>query len=507
MGKLLKILFSRVLLTGIVIILEIILLVLVLVWASSISSYVYYLFIFISICFEIHLFSGDQASEYKLIWSLVICLVPLLGGLFYLFWGKRSTDWRALRSLRTIYEDTGHLLDKDESDCKELIEKDSALAKIPKYLMRMCNTGLYKNCKTKYYPSGEAFFPEFLEELEKAEKFIFMEYFIIEPGKMWDSVLKILREKVALGVEVYLMYDDAGSVGKVPNKYYLELQKMGLKAVKFNHLRPQMYTLMNYRDHRKITIIDGKVGFTGGLNLADEYINVAHPFGYWKDTAVKIEGDVVWELTVHFFQLWCFESKETLDIEKYRVKTDIVAEGYVQFFGDDPLDEINVSEDTYLNIISRASKYIYIYTPYLILDGRMIGALQSAARSGIDVRIITPGVADKKTVFYVTQSYYRILLESGVKIYEFSPGFLHAKCMAVDDDIAVVGTVNMDYRSLYLHFECAAVFYKNNVALDVKSDMEETLRLCKEITMQNVNETFFLKRLVQAVMRVFAPLM
>lgn len=507
MGKLLKLLFSRAFLIGMLIAMQVFVLIGMLYATSTVSPYVFYVFSFISLCFVIYLFSGDQAGEYKLIWALVIIVFPLLGGLFYLLWGKRSTDWKALRKLHIIYEDTGYLLDKDKADYNRLNNEDPSAAVVSSYLTNITGGGLYKNCDAKYYPSGEDFFPDFLEELKKAKKFICMEYFIIAPGKMWDSVLKILKAKVKEGVEIYFMYDDAGSVAKVPNKYYKKLQNMGIKAVKFNHLRPRMYTLMNYRDHRKITVIDGKVAFTGGLNLADEYINEIHPCGYWKDTAVKIKGDVVWELTVLFFQLWCFESKKDVDIEKYRYINDVTSNGYVQFFGDDPLDSVNVSEDTYISLINRAQKYIYIATPYLIIDSRMLGALQTAARSGIDVRIITPGIPDKKTVFYVTQSYYKILIDAGVRIFEFTPGFLHAKSIVTDDDIAIVGTVNMDYRSLYLHFECAAVFYKHSIVNDVKQDMLQTFKQCKEITETDIENTFVLKRLFQAIMRMFAPLM
>lgn len=507
MGKLLKILFSRAFTTGILIALQVILTITILLWLSNASIYVYIVFYLISICFVVYMFSSDQAIEYKLIWSVVIMLFPLLGGLFYLLWGKRSTDWRALRDLHTIYEKTSYLLDKGDEECNELATMDNSLKRVPKYLKNMTKAGLYKNCKAEYYSCGEEFLPHFIDALKSAEKFICMEYFIIEPGKMWDTILEILVQKIKSGVEVYFMYDDAGSVAKVPNKYYLQLQGLGIKAVKFNKLRARMYTLMNYRDHRKITVIDGKVAFTGGINLADEYINQTHPFGYWKDTAVKIEGDVVFEFTIMFFQLWCFASKTHVDFKRYKAENDIKGHGYIQCFGDNPLDTINISEDTYINLITRAKKYVYISTPYLIIDSRMIGALQTAARSGVDVRIMTPGVPDKKTVFYVTQSYYKALINSGVKIYEYTPGFLHAKNMVTDDDVAVVGTVNMDYRSLYLHFECAAIFYKNPVSLDVKKDMEASFKLCRQITKDDIERTGIIKRLTRAVLRIFAPLM
>lgn len=507
MGKLLKILFSRAFVTGLLISLQVLLTVFILLWMSSVSLLIYNIFYFISVCFLIYLFSSRQSSEYKLIWALVIILLPLLGGLFYLLWGKRSTDWRALRDLHRVYRETSYLLDKDDAGLKELEEQDRSLKRVPEYLRNTTGAGVYKDCNAEYYPCGEDFFPPFVEALSGAKKFICMEYFIIAPGKMWNTILDILIQKVNEGVEVYFMYDDAGSVAKVHSKYDRYLRKLGIKAVKFNKLRPRMYTLMNYRDHRKIAVIDGEVAFTGGINLADEYINEIHPFGYWKDTAVKVEGDVVWEFTLMFFQLWCFAAKKHVDIKKYRVQNESQGNGYVQFFGDDPMDEINISEDTYINLISRAKKYIYISTPYLIIDSRIICALQTAARSGVDVRIMTPGIPDKKIVFYVTQSYYQILIEAGVKIYEFTPGFLHAKSMVTDDDVAIVGTVNMDYRSLYLHFECAALFYKNNISKDVKKDMELSFELCKPITLEELNKTFVLKRIMQSVFRIFAPLM
>lgn len=507
MDKILKILFSRAFVIGMLILIQASIFILILFKMSEISTRIYNTFYFISFVFILYLFSSEQSSEYKLVWALVMMLFPPLGGVFYLLWGKRSTDWRALSALKIIYTSTAPLLNHGSDDYRALKESDRSLSRIPAYLYDTSKAGLYKNCSAEYYPCGEDFFPALKAALQSAERFICMEYFIIEPGKMWNEILTILIEKIKSGVEVYFMYDDAGTVSKVPHNYDAHLRNMGIKAVKFNKLRPRMYTLMNYRDHRKITVIDGKIAFTGGINLADEYINETHPFGYWKDTAIKTEGKVVWEFTVMFFQLWCFASKQYVDINNYRTSMTSNGSGYVQVFGDDPLDEINVSEDTYINLISRAKKYIYIMTPYLIIDSRVIGALQSAARSGVDVKIMTPGIPDKKLVFYVTQSYYGSLLKAGVQIYEYTPGFLHAKSIVTDDDAAIVGTVNMDYRSLYLHFECAAIFYKGNIPVDVRRDYELSLASCRQITMPDVKSTFIVKKIIQAVLRIFAPLM
>lgn len=507
MGKLLKLLFSHVFVIGLLIFLQMATFLFIITYLSSRFTFVYGLLSFISILFVIYLFSENKSMEYKLIWALVIMLFPLFGGLFYLLWGKRSTDWKVLHSLKVIYGDTTPLLPTSHELMDNLSAQDRDLGLQAQHIYHVSHMPLYAGCDAEYFPIGEEAFASMLKELEKADRFICLEFFIISPGVMWDSILSILKRKVKQGVEVYMLYDDAGSVARVPKTYDKTLQRYGIHAWKFNPLRAQMYTFMNYRDHRKILVIDGKVGYMGGINLADEYINQTVLHGHWKDTAFLIRGDAVWSMTLMFFQLYTFASKERIDLHKYHMQPGSSGEGYVQPYGDDPLDEINVAEDAYINIINRSKKYVYITTPYLILDSELVSALTLAARSGVDVRILTPHIPDKKLVFEVTQSNYRPLVQAGVKIYEYTPGFVHAKMFVSDDKVAVVGTANLDYRSLYLHFECCTAFYLHRLVLDVKQDFLQTLEISQAITWTQIQKTSFGKRIARSLLRVIAPLL
>jgi cardiolipin synthase len=330
---------------------------------------------------------------------------------------------------------------------------------------------------------------------------------------MWQTILNILEKKAAEGVDVRLIYDGFGCLTTLPHKYYEELQKKGIKCQVFNPFRPILNIIQNNRDHRKLCIIDGWVGFTGGINLADEYINQKARFGHWKDTAVMLKGEAVWNMTVMFLHMWAVigRSEESIDYEAYFPhryhEGEFESDGFVQPFCDTPLDEEVVGEDVYLNIINKAKKYVYICTPYLIIDNEMMTALCLAAKSGVDVRIMTPGIPDKKLVFILTQSYYRQLLEAGVKIYEYQPGFLHAKSFVSDDEIGVVGTINLDYRSLYLHFEDGVWIYRNRVIQDIKDDFIQTMEYCRQIEPEFCLNRNIGLRIMQNIFRAFAPLM
>ena len=324
---------------------------------------------------------------------------------------------------------------------------------------------------------------------------------------MWDPIFDILRKKAAEGVEVRFLYDDVGTLQTLPNNYRTVLEKAGIKTAIFNPFRPHLNIAMNYRDHRKITVIDGNVGFCGGINLADEYINAYEKHGHWKDTAVLLRGSGVWNLTLMFLMMWQFTTTVETDFDRYRPTQAVPNEGYVQPFGDSPLDNLNVSENAYMQIINRATRYVYITTPYLILDNEMITALSTAAQSGIDVRIITPHIADKWYVHIVTRSYYSQLIRAGVKIYEYTPGFIHAKMFTSDDKVAIVGTTNMDYRSFYLHFECGVSFYNSPVAKDVRDDFLNTLQVCQPISLEEMEQLPLSRRILAKLLRLMAPLM
>ena len=350
-----------------------------------------------------------------------------------------------------------------------------------------------------------------LADIRQAEHYIFLEYFILDRGQMYDRLVAELVKKAQEGVDVRLIYDDVGCMGKMPAHFYRDLQKNGIKCAAFNPARPVLAIIMNHRDHRKIVVVDGKVAYTGGINIADEYINEIDRFGYWKDTGIRLEGGAVRNFLAMFLQMWDYIVGGTSDYERLLQPLDPselpASKGYVQPYGDTPLDNENVGENVYLNMITRARKYVYIYTPYLILDQEMIVALSNAAKSGVDVRIVTPGIPDKKMVFLLTRSHYAPLLEKGVRIYEYTPGFLHAKCFVCDDEYATVGSINLDYRSLYLHFECGVFIYRNPVVRDIEKDFQDTLAKCQKVTMTEVRNRSTFVKIYGQVLRLVAPLM
>ena len=374
------------------------------------------------------------------------------------------------------------------------------------YIYNNAGYPIYKNTYTEYLEVGEVYYKRLIEELKKAKKFIFMQYFIIEKGIFWNDILDVLKQKASEGLDVRVIYDDMGCIVTLPNKYYNELKKYGIKACSFNKFVPILTAKLNNRDHRKITVIDGNVGITGGINLADEYINKKVRFGHWKDNGILLKGDAVFNLTNIFLNLWDHINNTKEDLNKFKPDINIKGSGYVQPYDDSPFDDELVSENICLNMINKAKKYVYITTPYLIIDNELETALCIAAKSGIDVRIITPGIPDKKLVNEVTKAYYNNLLDNGVKIYEYTKGFIHAKTFLVDDEIATVGTVNLDYRSLHLHFECGTLLYKTDSIKNIKKDISETLEISKQITLKDTKIGLF-RSLKRAVLRLFAPLM
>ncbi|MBM7556087.1 cardiolipin synthase [Halanaerobacter jeridensis] len=455
--------------------------------------------------------NNDMHPVYKLAWIIPILLFPVFGGVFYLLFGGSKLGKRSKKKLKSITEETENLLDKRDSILEEIKSKNKFAAQQARYIQNYAKYPPYYNTESRYLKSGEEHFKELKKQLRKAEKYIFLEYFIIAEGEMWDTILDILIEKAESGVEVRLIYDDLGCLQTLPYKYQEKLKKLGIKVAIFNPLFPILSIKHNNRDHRKIVVIDGETAFTGGINLADEYINKIDRFGHWKDSGIMLQGAAVWNMTVMFLSMWQHLTGVEENINEY--KADIPSaqkskkDGYIQPFADSPLDNEAVGEMVYLNLITKAEDYIYITTPYLILDNEMITALTSAAKAGVDVRIITPHIPDKWYVHLVTRSYYEILMASGVKVYEYQPGFIHSKTYVADDNYGGVGTINMDYRSLFLHFECGVWLYKCSTIQDMKDDFETTLEKCKKITKEDLEEQKWYKSLVGSVLRVFAPLM
>lgn len=479
-----------------------------LLWDSAVP--VYGAMTVLQVIVTIYIINEKSSTEFTLTWILLVLVSPVFGTLFYLY-VRMEIGHRYLRNrLNQTTEETWPYMRQPKYVMDALRVSKPANANLAEYMNRQTHMPVYRNTKAVYFSCGEKKFPAMIEQLKKAEKFIFMEYFIVDEGRMWDTILEILKEKAAQGVEVRFMYDGMNSISRLPYNYPKILQRYGIKCKVFSPLRPILSTTQNNRDHRKICVIDGKVGFTGGINLADEYINEKERFGYWKDTAVMIEGDAVQSLTMLFLQMWnATESKPTV-FENYL--TEMSGElhrelGFTLPYGDSPYDNENVGEEVYCHILNHAKKYVHIMTPYLILDREMMDALCRAAKSGIDVKIIMPHIPDKWYAFALAKTYYEELITAGVKIYEFKPGFVHAKVFSSDDDTATVGTINLDFRSLYLHFECGIFFYNNLVVRDVERDFQETLKQCQHITMADVNKTSLFTMLCGRILRLIAPLM
>ncbi len=509
MQSILRMLFNRVTLIVLSILAQIFTLTIII---KSFSNYLFLfdtLFTIVSILVVIYILNSKSDPAYKIAWIIPIMLFPIFGGLFFLMFGGAGLSSRMKRSMTLISEKMKECLSQNEETVKSLFEENKIAYNQVKYIERYTMCPVYDNSHTELLPSGESFFKSLIEELEKAEKYIFIEFFIIEEGIMWNTILDILISKVKQGVDVRVVYDDVGCMFKLPLGYNKKLESLGIKCCVFNPFIPIMSIRLNNRDHRKIVVIDGKVAFTGGVNIADEYINVIEKFGHWRDCAIKISGDAVWSLTVMFLSVWSYlrDSKEDYSLFMPEQENALKCCGYVQPFDDSPLDDEHVSEAVYMNLINQAQKYIYIETPYLIADNKMMVALSLAAKRGVDVRILTPHIPDKKYAFAVTRSNYEELLESGVSIYEYTPGFNHGKTFVVDDTYAVVGTINLDYRSLYLHFECGVWLYNTESVHQVKQSTIEALKVSQKVTLDDVRNITKIKKVTRTVLKIFAPLM
>lgn len=459
----------------------------------------------------IHIIWRPSNPAVKLAWVVPVLAFPLLGGVLYLFFGHVIMP----KKLRESMERTDKLVKKsllqDEEVLRALQAQDQGVANQCRYIYSYAMTPVWTNTKTRYFPDGLPFWESLLSDLEQAKRFIFLEFFILGEGAMWDSILKILERKAKEGVEVRLIYDDVGSVFLLPKHYDRILEKRGIRCVAFNRLAPYLSLVLNNRDHRKIVVVDGKIAYTGGINLADEYINYIHPYGeHWKDAGIRLQGDGVWNFTVMFLQMWNMSRYTEEDYGRYRAAAEsgqAREEGFVQPYMDTPFDNETLGENVYLNLIGGAKRYFYVFTPYFVTDNEMVTAFKLAAKRGVDVRIVTPGVPDKKFVYWLTQSNYQSLIEAGIRIYQYSPGFLHAKCVLTDDEAATVGTVNFDYRSFYHHFECGVFLYRAAAVAQLKEDMEKTFALCEEITLPWCKEKFVKTKVAGPLLKLLSPLM
>lgn len=522
----LQVIFSRTMLIMILIVLQFAYIIArMYAWVEHIPILLGGEFLVVAVMMAIILNSKENASI-KLSWCFLVGIFPIFGSIVYLV--VRYDIGYRLTQKRISYTEaeSRKKLPKQERVLKELKEEDAQTYHIAKYLRESCGSLVSRNNQVKYFPIGEEMFAEMIKQLESAKEYIYLEYFMISHGEMWNTILKILVDKVKEGVDVRLLYDGSCSVYLLPYKYPKRIEEMGIKCRMFSPPIPFLSMHYNNRDHRKIMVIDGKVAFTGGVNLCDEYINVDSPFGHWKDVGIMLKGDAVFDFTVMFLQMWSATEGKKIeeirfpDMQKYLSKTNYVIEnmsahkveknedaGYVIPYADTPVDNENVGEYVYIDILNQAKEYVYIMTPYLILDGEMMTAITFAAKRGVDVRIILPHIPDKKYAFVLAQANYKELLDAGVKVYEYTPGFVHAKVFVSDHERAVVGSVNLDYRSLYWHYECSAYLYHVPAIADIYKDFVDTQAVSEEVTYDTIKEIGLLSKIAAFILKIVAPLM
>lgn len=504
-------LFHRTVLVAALLLIQIGLLLEMVLRFSDYFVHFYFLCLVLSLLAVLHVINSRGDPGYKIAWLVPILLVPVFGGLVYLLCGGNRLSPRMQRKMEGMNRRLEEVLGADRK-AEALAPFGQDAVNQSRYLEEYAHCPLYTNTFTRYFPMGDDVLEPMLEELRRAERYIFLEYFIITPGKFWNCILEILEEKARQGVDVRVIYDDVGTLYTLPKNYDRELEAKGIRCRVFNRFVPVLSVRLNNRDHRKFCIVDGHTAFTGGINLADEYVNEVMRYGRWKDSAILLKGEGAWSMTMMFLTMWEYISGAAEDCAAYRpaalpAEAALGAGRWVQPYADSPLDGEPVGETVYLNLITKARRYVYIMTPYLIISDSIATALCNAAKSGVDVRILTPHIPDKKLIFEVTRAHYPLLLEAGVRIFEYTPGFLHAKNFAVDDQYATVGSINLDYRSMFLHFEDGVWLCGDPSVLEVKRDFLETQAVSEEITVEMVRRQPWLRQLLRSILRVFAPLM
>ncbi|MBO4396080.1 MAG: cardiolipin synthase [Eubacterium sp.] len=485
---------------------------------GRLSSIITAVFTLLGLFFVIHIVNKRDESAYKLLWTIVLLLLPVLGAMMYLTLGNKKTGKKLKRSLQQSSKDlladsfsgsAAEIESRHAAVIGKIREEEPRIAQTLNHVMESTHFPILVNGTSKYYQFGELGFADMCEDLKTAEKYVYLEYFIIESGKFWDTLVDLLAERASAGVDVRVMYDDFGSLSTYSRKDIKYLATRGIKCIAFNPFF-LIKSQLNNRDHRKIMVIDGRIAYSGGINLADEYINETHPFGKWKDLCFRLTGPAVRSYTYMFAEFWDAFSNDKIPQELLREAEFEEAHdennGYILPYYDSPMRNEPTSNTLFTEMLSMATEYVWFYTPYLMLGDTLFDAFIRAARRGIDVRIITPAIPDQKMVHRIGRSHYGDLIQAGVKIYEYTPGFVHAKAVLMDGKLAGIGTVNLDYRSLFLHFECYSVFYKSNMVDDLKNDYEETLKDCHQITFEEV-QFGVMHRLGDSLLRVIAPLM
>lgn len=506
---LIRAIFSRLGIIVLLLLLQILLLVGIVQWLNPYSPHFLILSVTFTVAMVLYLINSKIDPTAKITWLIVIMLVPVPGALLLLYTqtdlGHRTLKKRLLQ----LTDETRGSIPQSDGALQRLCDESLETAELARYTGRTGCYRVYDHTAVTYFPSGEANFPTMLAELERAEHFIFLEFFIIREGFMWGKVLEVLARKAKSGVDVRVMYDGTCEFSTIPHDYPKRLRELGIQCKIFSPISPFISTHYNYRDHRKILVIDGNTAFTGGVNLADEYINRVVKHGHWKDAAIMLKGEAVSSFTLMFLQMWNIDESKP-EFDRYLVKPSQVpenAQGFVIPYGDCPLDDDKVAERVYMDILNRSRHYVHIMSPYLILDGEMETALKFAAERGVDVAIILPGIPDKRAPYALAWTHYSALLKSGVKIYEYTPGFVHSKVFVSDDSCAVVGTINLDYRSLYHHFECAAYLYKTPCIGSIEEDFQETLLKCRQVTLESARHEKLSRKLPGFLMKAVAPLL
>jgi cardiolipin synthase len=511
---------GRMVVSLLVFLLEAVFLMALFTWLNDIALWVSFLTRVLAILMVVSLYASKIATNVKMPWIILILSVPIIGVGIYLIVGLNSKPHAMRKRYQEVDEvlmpllvEGEHGID-NEAALAKLEQWDDGIASVSNYIVRNSGYPLYQNSDITYYSSAEEGFAAQKEAMKDAKHFIFLEYHAIEDDILWHGIQDILEEKVREGVEVRVFYDDMGSIGFINTDFIKRLAAVGIECRVFNPFVPGLNLFLNNRDHRKITVIDGTVGFTGGYNIANEYCNITHPFGMWKDTGVRIEGEAVRSLTITFLENWHAIRKADCNLVKEEIQRYLPGLSYVkneqaafvQPYADTPLDDEQVGEEVYISIINNAKKYCWFVTPYLIISDEMIHALNLAAKRGVDVRIITPGIPDKKLVYYVTRSYYSALTNHGIRIYEWTPGFCHCKMCVSDDKVATCGTINLDYRSLYHHFENGCMYMNCQEVLDTKNDFESMFAEARDVTEDYIGAKGML-RLGQQVLRLVAVLL
>ena len=508
MKTFLKLLLSRAGMVSLGILLQFFVLFASLIWFREYEPVINTVDAVLSWLLTIYVLSQPGNPAYKTAWIILILGLPVLGLTLYLLFGGSRLSKRLRRKMGDIDKTLENTMLQNESVMDDLRGQDPGAAVQARYLSNIVHCPVYQNTVTDYYPSGESFFAQVYASLEQARKSIYLEYFIVAEGEIWSRVLEILSRKAAQSVDVCMIYDDFGCIQRLPKNYERRLAEMGIRACAFNRFVPILNSRLNNRDHRKLLLIDGVEGFTGGVNLADEYANLGKArFGHWKDAGIRLRGDAVWSMTVMFLSMWNYVARDNCVGERPVFPALPEARGFVQPYLDTPLDDEAVGKIVFSNVITGARSYVWIMTPYLIIDESMAETLTNAAKAGIDVRIITPGIPDKPYVYEMTRANYEPLLKGGVRIFEYSPGFIHSKVFLSDDCTAAVGTVNLDFRSLYLHFENGVWLYRVGCISSIRADFDACFPVCREVTLAEAANINLLRHVYRSILRLLSPLM